>query len=507
MADTTLESPTTTSVPARQGAKHEHRWWVLAVLALSQLMVVLDATIVNIALPTAQKALDFDSDQRQWVVTAYSLAFGGLLLLGGRLSDLFGRKVTYISGLVGFAAASAFGGFAQNFGELVAARAIQGAFGALLAPAALSLLSTTFTNGKERGRAFGVFGAVAGSGGAVGLLLGGVLTEYASWRWCLFVNLFFAVVAIIGAVVFFGRQAPAGTRPKLDLPGTVIVSLGLVGVVYGFSSAETNGWGDAQTIVSLALGVVLLIAFVVLESRVAHPLLPLRVVLDRQRGGSYLTVALTGAGLFGVFLFLAYYLQTLRGYTPLQTGIGFLPMPVTIALTSTLIAPNILPRVGPKPMIVVGALLGATGLLLLSRVGLDSDYWTTIAPALVVLGLGMGNIFAAAFNTATAGIDPRDAGVGSAMVNTSQQIGGSIGTAVLSTLAAGAVTRYLGDHGTSRSAQALAQLDSYHTAFLTSSGVFLGIAVISFLVLRWGRPQARQHAPEGRQQSASTVAH
>jgi EmrB/QacA subfamily drug resistance transporter len=505
MADTTRGS--SSAAPARRGAKHEHRWWVLAVLALSQLMVVLDATIVNIALPTAQKALDFDTDQRQWVVTAYSLAFGGLLLLGGRLSDLFGRKVTYIAGLIGFAAASAFGGFAQNFGELVAARAIQGAFGALLAPAALSLLSTTFTNGKERGRAFGVFGAVAGSGGAVGLLLGGALTEYASWRWCLFVNLFFAVVAIMGALVFFGRQGPTGARPKLDLPGTVIVSLGLVGIVYGFSSAETNGWGEAQTIVSLALGVVLLIAFVVLESRVAHPLLPLRVVLDRQRGGSYLTVALTGAALFGVFLFLAYYLQVLRGYTPLQTGIGFLPMPVTIALTSTFIAPNLLPRVGPKPMIVVGALLGGVGLLLLSRIGLSSDYWTTIAPALVVLGLGMGNVFAAAFNTATAGIDPRDAGVGSAMVNTSQQIGGSIGTAVLSTIAAGAASRFLSANGTSGSAQALAQLDSYHTAFLTSSGVFFGIAVLAFLVLRWGRPQARQHQAAGQDQGAPVVAH
>ena len=515
MADTITEQngsystgarPSATAAPRRHGAKHEHRWWVLAVLALSQLMVVLDATIVNIALPTAQQALGFDSDQRQWVVTAYSLAFGGLLLLGGRLSDLFGRKVTYIAGLVGFAAASAFGGAAQSFGELVAARAVQGAFGALLAPAALSLLSTTFTDGKERGRAFGVFGAVAGSGGAVGLLLGGALTEYASWRWCLYVNLFFAVVAIIGAFTFFGRQGPTGTRPKLDLPGTVIVSLGLVGIVYGFSSAETNGWGDVQTIVSLALGVVLLVAFVVLESRVAHPLLPLRVVLDRQRGGSYLTVALTGAALFGVFLFLAYYLQALRGYTPLRTGVGFLPMPVTIALTSTLIAPNLLPRFGPKPMIVVGALLGCGGLLLLSRISLDSDYWTTIAPGLVVLGLGMGCVFASAFNTATAGIDPRDAGVGSAMVNTSQQIGGSIGTAVLSTLAAGAATRYLAENGTSRSAQALAQLDSYHTAFLTSAGVFAAIAVLAFFILRWGRPQTGAR-PASAEDGTPAVAH
>ncbi|WP_375400814.1 MFS transporter [uncultured Amnibacterium sp.] len=506
MADTIVESTPTAPVAAQapapdrtapqqtgsqlpQGARPEHRWWVLAVLALSQLMVVLDATIVNIALPTAQRDLGFASDSRQWIVTAYSLAFGGLLLLGGRLSDLFGRKVTYITGLVGFAAASALGGAAQNFGMLVTSRAIQGVFAALLAPAALSLLSTTFTGGKERARAFGVFGAVAGSGGAVGLLLGGLLTEYWSWRWCLFVNLAFAALAIVGALVFFGRQGPAGTRPKLDLPGTLVVSLGLVGIVYAFSSAETDGWSDPRTLVTLIGGVVLLAVFVILETRVTHPLLPLRVVLDRNRGGSYLAVALTGAGLFGVFLFLAFYLQTLRGFTPLQTGIGFLPMPITIALTSTLIAPNLLPRVGPKPMIVVGAVLGAIGLLLLSRVSLTSEYWTTIPPALVVLGLGMGLVFASAFNTATAGIERRDAGVGSAMVNTSQQVGGSIGTAVLSTLAAAAVTRYSDTHGpATRQVMALAQLDSYHMLFLTSSGIFGAIAVIALVVLKWGRP-------------------
>lgn len=483
------------SAAPRQGARHEHRWWVLAVLALSQLMVVLDATIVNIALPTAQRDLGFASDSRQWVVTAYSLAFGGLLLLGGRLSDLFGRKVTYIIGLVGFAAASALGGAAQNFGMLVTSRAIQGVFAALLAPAALSLLSTTFSGGKERARAFGVFGAVAGSGGAVGLLLGGLLTEYWSWRWCLFVNLVFAVLAIIGALVFFGRQAPSGIRPKLDLPGTLVVSLGLVGIVYGFSSAETDGWNDPVTLVTLIGGVVLLALFVVIETRVAHPLLPMRVLLDRNRGGSYLTVALVGAGLFGVFLFLAFYLQTLRGFTPLQTGIGFLPMPLMIVLTSTVIAPNLLPRVGPKPMIVVGAVLGSIGLLLLNRISLTSDYWTTIPPALVVLGLGMGLVFASAFNTATAGIERRDAGVGSAMVNTSQQVGGSIGTAVLSTLAAGAVTRFVGSHGpASKQVLAMAQLDSYHTVFLTSAGVFGAIALIALVVLRWGRPAPTQNA-------------
>ena len=469
---------------ADRSHQHDNRWLILLVIALAQLMVVLDATIVNIALPSAQEDLGFANDQRQWIVTAYALAFGSLLLLGGKIGDIFGRKWAFIGGLIGFAIASAVGGAADSFAVLVTSRALQGAFGALLAPAALSTLTNTFQDPRERGRAFGVFGAVAGGGGAVGLLLGGVLTEYASWRWCLFVNLFFAIAAIIGAFTFFGKQGPTGTRPKLDLPGTVIVSLGLVGVVYGFSSAETNGWGEAQTIVSLVVGVLLLVAFVILESRVAHPLLPLRVVLDRQRGGAYLTVALTGAGLFGVFLFLAYYLQALRGYTPLQTGIGFLPMPVTIALTSTLIAPNVLPRVGPKPMIIIGALLGSVGLLLLSRVSLDSDYWTTIAPALVVLGLGMGNIFGAAFNTATSGIDPRDAGVGSAMVNTSQQIGGSIGTALFTALYTSAIASYLADNPPAPTAQLDAFVSGYSAAFVCAAALMLVAAPISFFLIR-----------------------
>ncbi|HJZ26263.1 MAG TPA: MFS transporter, partial [Streptosporangiaceae bacterium] len=294
--------------PSGVAAESARRWWILGVVGLAQLMVVLDATIVNIALPSAQRALGFSIADRQWVVTAYSLAFGGLLLLGGRLSDLLGRRRMLIIGLVGFAAASAVGGAATSFGLLVIGRGAQGAFGAMLAPAALSTLTVTFTDPAERGRAFGVYGAIAGAGGAVGLLLGGVLTEYLSWRWTLYVNVILAVFAVAGAVRLLARQ-PRDPDVHIDWPGTVLVGAGLVAVVYGFSEAETKSWGAPTTIVLLVAGVVLLAAFVLVERRVQHPLLPLPIILNRFRGGAYLAIGLSAIGVFGVFLFLTYYLQ------------------------------------------------------------------------------------------------------------------------------------------------------------------------------------------------------
>jgi EmrB/QacA subfamily drug resistance transporter len=294
---------------------HDRRWLILAMLSVAQLMVVLDATIVNIALPSAQQALHFSDSSRQWVVTAYTLGFGSLLLLGGRLSDLFGRKLILITGLVGFAVASAVGGTAHSFNTLIAARAVQGIFAALLAPAALSLLTTTFTDSRERGKAFGVFGAIAGAGAGIGLLLGGFLTEYLSWRWCLYVNLVFAAIAATGALLLLPKQArPA--RPRLDIPGVLTGSAGLFALVYGFSEADRNGWGASSTMGFLAAGVALLVAFVVIERRVAHPLLPLRIVANRSRGGAYLAMLITAMGMFGVFLFLTYYLQQTLGYSP-----------------------------------------------------------------------------------------------------------------------------------------------------------------------------------------------
>ncbi|WIB37092.1 MFS transporter [Curtobacterium sp. MCJR17_043] len=281
------------------------------------------------------------------MVTAYSLAFGSLLLLGGRLGDLFGRKNTFIIGLVGFAVASVLGGLADSFGLLVAARALQGVFGALLAPSALGMLTTTFRDPKERGRAFGIFGSIAGSGAAIGLLLGGVLTEYASWRWCLYVNVVFAVLGVIGALVFMAKP-PKVERPRIDVAGVITITAGLVGVVYGFSNAETNGWDAPLTIGMLVGGVLLIAAFVVIETRVAHPLLPLRVVLDRDRGGSFVAIGLVAIGMFGIFLFLTYYLEQTLGFSALQTGLAFLPMPLSIMISATQIGGRLLPPRRPE---------------------------------------------------------------------------------------------------------------------------------------------------------------
>jgi EmrB/QacA subfamily drug resistance transporter len=462
---------------------HARRWLILAVIGVAQLMVVLDATIVNIALPSAQESLGFSDANRQWIVTAYALAFGSLLLLGGRIGDLIGRKRVFVVGLIGFAVASAIGGAAQSFGMLVFARALQGVFGALLAPAALSLLTTTFSDPAERGRAFGIFGAIVGSGAAVGLLLGGILTEYLSWRWCLYVNLLIAGPAAFGALTLLHDESYAD-KPRLDIPGTLTSGLGLFALVYGFARAEHSGWGAASTIGFLAVGVVLLIVFVALQRRVASPLLPLHVVLDRNRGGAYAVMALSGAGMFGVFLFLTYYLQQTLGFSPVETGLAFLPMNFAIMLSATGSTAKLMPRYGAKPLIVLGMLLAAIAMVLFAQLGADSGYALHVLPALLIMGLGLGFVFAPAMAIATLGVAARETGIASAMVNTAQQVGGSIGTALLSTFFASAVTSYLTDNGPRAVEQA--QISGYTTAFWWSAGIFAIGTVISALLLRGG---------------------
>jgi EmrB/QacA subfamily drug resistance transporter len=477
-----------TSTNAQDNPHHERRWLILALLGLAQLMVVLDATIVNIALPSAQHALHFSDGSRQWVITAYALSFGSLLLLAGRLGDLFGRKWTFIIGLTGFAVASAVGGAAQSFEVLVGARALQGAFGALLAPAALSLLTTTFTEPGERAKAFGVFGAIAGSGAALGLLLGGVLTQYLSWRWSLYVNLVFAVPAVLGAVRLLHHLPQPGT-PHLDLPGALAASSGLFALVYGFSNAQSHGWGAPLTIGMLTGSAIALSLFVLRQRSAKHPLLPLRVVLDRDRGGAYLAMAIAGAGMFGVFLFLTYYLQLTKGFSPMTTGLAFLPLCVAIIVTATTAQTKLLPRTGAKPLVATGMLLSAVAMLLLTRVGVDTAYATHVLPALIISGVGMGLIFAPSMSTATLGVDEHDAGVASAMVNTAQQVGGSVGTALLSTLASSAVSAFITTHGSSRGAMADAAVQGYVTGFWVSAAFFAVGAVVSGLVLRPGAPE------------------
>ena len=463
---------------------HARRWLILLVIAVAQLMVVLDATVVNIALPSAQKALAFTNDQRQWIVTAYALAFGSLLLLGGRIGDLFGRKRTLMIGLLGFAGASALGGFAQSFDVLVAARALQGVFGALLAPAALSILTTTFLDPGERAKAFGAFSAVAVAGAALGLILGGVLTEYLSWRWCLYVNLLIAIPATFATFALIHNQVPEH-RPRIDIPGTVTASAGLFAIVYGLANAQTHSWSAPLTVGMLAAGAVLLVGFVVIESRISHPLLPLRVAVDRDRGGSFLAMFLSGAGMFGVFLFLTYYMQQTLGFSPVKTGLAFLPMTATIVLSATLGSTRLLPRVGPRPLIGGGMLVAAAGMLSMTGIGVGTAYAAHVLPGLMIMGAGLGLVFSSAMATATFGVDPADAGVASAMVNTMQQIGGSIGTALLSTLAASAVTSQLAGVAGRPSQLALAQasVHGYTTAFFWASGIYAVGAIVCAALL------------------------
>jgi EmrB/QacA subfamily drug resistance transporter len=487
------------AVPAGADQPDPRRWYILAVIALAQLMVVLDATIVNIALPSAQRSLHFTNVDRQWIVTAYALAFGSLLLLGGRVSSLLGRKVTFIGGLIGFAAASAIGGAATSFGMLVGARALQGAFGAFMAPAALSLLTTTFSGSKDRGKAFGIFGAIAGAGGALGLLLGGVLTEYLSWRWCLYVNVFFAVAAVIGGAILL-RRHPRGQRPRLDVPGALFVSAGMFCIVFGFSNAAIHSWHSPSTWGFLVAGVVLLAVFAWRETRAPEPLLPLRIVLDRNRGGAYLSILIAGSGMFGIFLFVTYYLQQTLGFSPVTTGVAFLPMVAMIMIFSNLSNIVLMPRVGPKPLVAVGMVLAAVGMALLTRIGPHSTYAADLLPALLVDGAGLGMVIAPSINTGTFGVAPQDAGVASASVNTGQQLGGSIGTSLLNTLAASATASYLVTHLSPRtlvggkpapSLVTQALVHGYITAFWWASGIFVFGAVVAGVLFRWG-PLSRQ---------------
>jgi len=467
------------------------RWAVLALLGVAQLMVVLDATIVNIALPSAQRALGFSTDSRQWVVTAYALAFGSLLLLGGKLGDLFGRKWTFIAGLIGFAVASAIGGLAQSFGMLVVARGLQGAFGALLAPSALSLLTVTFADSPDRAKAFGIFGAIAGGGASVGLVLGGVLTQALSWRWCLYVNLLIAVPTVLVALRLLQNHSPE-RRPHIDLAGVLLACGGLFGLVYGFSNAETHSWTTPVTVVALAASVVLLIAFVAVERRKTDPLLPLHIVRDRARGGAYLSILLAGAGVFAVFLFLTYYMQQNLGFSPVKTGLSFLPLTAVLVVTSTTVQTKVLYRTGAKPLVAFGMGLGVIAMLLLTRLSPGAGYASHVLPALLITGLGMGCIFAPAFSTATLGIDGSQAGVASAMVNTSQQVGGSVGTALLSTLFASSAAAYTTAHIHAAGVTNAAVIHGYTTAFAWAAGIFGVGLLLALLVL----PPKEAAAPE-----------
>jgi EmrB/QacA subfamily drug resistance transporter len=468
-------SSATSRVPA-------NRWAVLALLGVAQLMIVLDVTIVNIALPSAQQALHFSTGDRQWVITAYALTFGSLLLLGGKLGDLFGRKWTFVAGLLGFAGASAIGGLAPSFGVLVAARALQGSFGALLAPSALSLLTITFSDSPDRPRAFGIFSAIAASGTSVGLLLGGVLTQTLSWRWCLYVNLLFAIPAAIAASRLVDGGGAQRPRPRIDFAGVAAASAGFFCLVYGFSNAESHDWSAGVTIAAFTASAVLLASFVIIEHRAQQPLLPLRIVADRSRGGAYASMAIVGAALFSVFLFMTFYMQQILRFSPVKTGLGFLPLTGAVIIVAPLVQTKILPRFGPRAVIVTGMILGVIAMIIFTRLTPGGSYATHVLPGLIPAGAGAACVFSASFATGTLGVQRTDAGVAAAVVNTAQQIGGSIGTALLSTIYADALAGYLASHPGTPGRFGNAAVHAYTVGF-TAGGVIFAVGLLLALVL------------------------
>jgi EmrB/QacA subfamily drug resistance transporter len=483
---------------------YARRWLALGVIAVTVLMIILDATIVNIALPSVSTDLHISAATQQWIVTAYTLTFGGFLLLGGRIADFWGRKRTYLVGAAGFAIASAVGGLAVNEEMLFIARAAQGAFGALLGPASLALLTVLFTDSKERAKAFAVYGAIAGGGSAVGLLLGGVLTEYADWRWCFWVNVPVAVVAIVAAIPFVPEsRAPGDSR--YDVPGALLITVGLASVVYGFTrvaqTSQSNaakgltasGWSDPWALTAIGLGVLLVAAFVVVELRVRNPLLPMRLVLDRNRGGAYLTSTLVGAGLIGAFFFLSLYFQQVLHYTPIQAGFASLPTTLGV-LVSAGVASGLVPRIGPKPLMVAGGVLAAGGLFLMSFVGVGTSFWALAFPGQLLLGLGLGFTFVPLSNLALVGAGAHDAGAASAVLQAVQQVGASIGTALLATISVATITsavaanpsllQKIGPGPQDVVPGAAAQVEGYTTAFQWAAALLVVGALVSAVLIK-----------------------
>jgi EmrB/QacA subfamily drug resistance transporter len=480
--------------PSGAGMPDSKRWLALVVIAVAQLMVVLDLSIVIIALPSAQKALHISLANRQWVVTAYGLAFGGLLLLGGRIADFMGRKRMFVVGLLGFAASSAIGGVAVNAGMLFGARALQGAFAAVMAPAALSLITTTFTETKERATAFGVYGAIAGGGAAIGLIMGGVLTEFASWRWCLLVNVPISLLTAVAATRLV-RESRATGQTRYDIPGVVAATAGLVSLVYGFTKATVDGWGAPTTLTFLGAAAVLLVAFVVIELRSSHPLLPMRVVLDRNRGGSYLASFLAGTAMLGMFLFLTYYFQNTLGYSALTSGFAFLPFSIGV-IAGASIASRVLPRVGPRALMAVGLFMAAIGCAWFTQVGVATSFALHVLPGEIVMSLGMGLAFVSMSSTALYGVDSHDAGVASAAFNMSQQVGSSLGTALLNTIFATAVAGYVAAHGTAAAVTAQAQVHGYTVGFWVSTSILAASALAALLIVKANRIEVEVTAEE-----------
>jgi EmrB/QacA subfamily drug resistance transporter len=529
-----------TDVQAHEGHASEpaeerklHLGWALVLISMAQLMVVLDASIANIALPFIGADLNIDSANLTWIVTGYALAFGGLLLLGGRLGDLYGRRRVFMVGLVVFAVASLLGGFAQNEALLLGSRGLQGLGAALASPAALALIATTFPAGPARNRAFAVYAAMSGAGAAVGLILGGWLTgldpilNLEGWRWTFLINVPIGVIAAALAPRFLNESEP---HPGwLDVPGAVTGTLGLLGLVYGFSRAgeEANGWGDTWTIASLSAGVVLLSVFAVIESRVKHPLLPVRVFANRTRATSFLVMALVPAAMFAMFYFLSLFIQLVVGYSPLRTGFAFLPFSVGIVLGAG-VASNLINRVNPRYLAGIGTLLSAGALMGFSlldvpnsteallavaesgeALGAGVNYWTSILPYIILMSVGMGMVFVSLTLTAVHHLRSEDSGIGSGVLNTMQQVGGALGLAILGTVSLNyadetktSLTRDLAAQGLPGDAAGqLAFLGSFTegatAAFLVGAGLIALASAAIWVFLNVKHEELATDGPEG----------
>ena len=449
-------------------------WAVLAVCCVAQFMVVLDVSIVNVALPKMRADLDLSATAQQWIINAYTLTFAGFLLLGGRAADLFGRRRVFVLGLGVFTVCSLLGGLAQNGGELIAARAVQGVGGAILAPATLSLLTTTFTEPAARRRALGAWSATAASGAAAGVLAGGILTDLLDWRWVLFVNVPIGAALIAAAVVSLA-ESRADDRPSLDIAGAVTVTGGLALLVYGIVSTDTRSWGSPATILTLLGGAALLAAFAVIESRIAHPLVPLGVFRRRSIAAANGISVMIGAALFSMFFFLSLYLQQVNGYSPLKAGFAFLPAALA-TLTGALSAPRLLTRLGVRHQLIIGPVLAAAGLAWLSQLSAGDGYFAHAFGALVLTGLGVGLSFVPMTIAATADVPMRQAGLASGLINTTRQLGGAVGLAVMATVAAGASSPTAG----------------YDRAFWISAAAMVIGATLALALP--GKPKPERHA-------------
>ncbi|HJP81505.1 MAG TPA: MFS transporter [Candidatus Saccharimonadales bacterium] len=458
---------------------NRNKWLILVLLAIAQFMVVLDSAIVTVALPAMKDALHLDQSALQWIVTSYTLAFGGFLMLGGRAADLYGRRRVLLLGVATFTLFSLAIGLAQSGALVIVLRALQGLAAALMSPAALSILLTTFNEGKDRNRALGVWSAVGAGGAAVGVLLGGVLTQYMGWEWNFFVNIPVGVIVYLGLRKFVPAHIQEESDKNLDVPGAILVTTGLIGLVYALEEAPHWGWTSFATIGTFLVSLAVLAAFIVNESKVKHPLMPLSIFKIRSISSANIMMVLIRASLMGMFFFVSLYIQEVLKFSPLLTGLSFLPMPIIIGIASTY-SPRAVSKYGFKPLLITGTTLMVIGTFMLSFVGLDGTYFVNILPAFLVMALGAGVTFVAVTVAATAGVPAREAGLASGLLNTSQQMGGAFGLAVLAGVMTGATSTAL----TNGVNPALASIDGYRAAFLVATALTLAALLIAIFAIK-----------------------